>query len=108
MTIINGANVLDLYNATGYNNAVLTDHDDFASVTERTTARREGWPILAYQIDLTEGYPEGMSEQQAQEFADQINSASLRAASVADHLSVPQARRQQQHEGHEHGHHSQR
>lgn len=81
MTTITAQHVLDLYNAQGFDNAVLTDHNDQVSVVERIEARHSGWPILAYQVDLNEEYPSGMTVEQAQARADQINAQ--RTAAIA-------------------------
>lgn len=72
-TTITAQHVLDLYNAEGFDRATLTDHDGQVEVVERVTARAEGWPCLAYQGDLLEEYPSGMTVEQAQPVADLIN-----------------------------------
>ena len=83
MTTVTAQNVLDLYNAQGFDNAVLTDVVDQITVVERVQARQQHWPILAYQVDLVEEYPEGMTEEQAQARADQINEQRVAAAARA-------------------------
>lgn len=75
MTTLTAQDVLQLYGAQGFDNAVLTDHDDQIFVVARLDARHSGWPVLAYQIDLSEEYPEGMTPEQAQAVADRINEA---------------------------------
>lgn len=81
MTDVTGDDVINLHQTDTLTNAVLTDHDGAVSVAERTTCRAEGWPILIYRSDLVEAWPNGLTPQQAQDVADQINAA--RAAGVA-------------------------
>lgn len=73
MTTVTGRDVAELYGAQGFDNAALTDHDDQVAVVEGVEAQHAGWPVLAYQVDLSGEYPEGLTSQQARAVADQIN-----------------------------------
>lgn len=72
-TPVTSADVINLHQTDTLTNAVLTDHDGAVSVAERRQCRDEGWPILAYRSDLVEAWPNGLTETQAQDVADQIN-----------------------------------
>lgn len=84
MTTITAQHILGLWAAVGFDRAVLTDHDDAVSIVERLTARHAGWPVLAYQVDLVEQFPGGMTTEQAQAWADQINSDRAAALGAAE------------------------
>lgn len=81
---VTASDITNLYNATGFNRACLADDGDGTAVAaERTDARANHWPILAYQIDLTERFPGSMTPAQAQEVADEINAGLETAARAA-------------------------
>jgi uncharacterized protein (DUF924 family) len=82
VTVLTGADVLSLYESPRSSpHPCLADNGAQIVVRERTTARQSGWEILAYQIDLLDQYPDGMTQAQADAYAATVQAGRTAVAS---------------------------
>jgi hypothetical protein len=71
--VVAASDIISLYNSNNPNNPVLAWNGANLVVIPRVSARGSHWAIMAYQIDLKETYPGGITTPQAQIEADHIN-----------------------------------